>query len=138
MSFLEAGGGKPPPQWVADTESGFATIVVDPREMMYHDLPEEEGNLWVSKLEKQSLKALSEGGEYAYAGWRDVPAWFLATVEDQALPFELQQYLIKLARDENADVVDRKVNSSHSPMLSQPKETAKFLKEAIADFVGKR
>jgi pimeloyl-ACP methyl ester carboxylesterase len=32
LSFMDGAGRKPPPTWKVDEESGFATIVVDPRE----------------------------------------------------------------------------------------------------------
>ncbi|OCL10649.1 alpha/beta-hydrolase [Glonium stellatum] len=136
VSFLDGFGGKPPPSWKADVQSGFATIAVDPRDLFYHDLPTEEGNYWVSKLEKQSLKALAEGGEHAYAGWMDVPVWYLATTEDKALPIQAQRMFVQIAKDAGADVTLREVESSHSPMLSKPKETADFILEAVTSFVG--
>jgi hypothetical protein len=61
VSFIDDLGGKPPPSWKVDQESGFAVIVAYPKELFYHDLPTEEGDYWVSKIEKQSLKA-SDGG----------------------------------------------------------------------------
>ena len=134
VSFLDGMGGKPPPSWEADQQSGFATIVVEPRELFYHDLPTEEGNYWVKKLGKQSLKALAEGGEHAYAGWMDVPVWYLATTEDKALPVEAQRTFVQIARDAGADVTLREAESSHSPMLSKPKETVNFILEAVAYF----
>lgn len=138
VSFLDAMGGTPPPQWKIDSETGFAVILVDPREMMYHDLPEEEGKIWVSKLTKQAAKALTEGGEYAYAGWQHVPCWYLATAEDKALPLQLQHWTVKTAQDAGADVTMREIASSHSPMLSKPRETADFLLEAARYFAGKQ
>jgi hypothetical protein len=49
----------------------------------------------VSRLEKQSLKALTDGGEYAYSGWKDVPVWFLATAEDKAFPVQVQRIFVQ-------------------------------------------
>lgn len=137
ISFLQGLGGNPPPSWKLDP-SGFATLVAEPRELFYHDLPEEEGNYWVGKLEKQAQKPFQEGGEYSYAGWMDVPSWYLSTTEDKALPVQAQTYFIQIAKDAGADVTVREVSSSHFPMLSKPNETAEFLLEAVTDFVGKK
>jgi hypothetical protein len=104
--------------------------------LFYHDLPVEEGNYWVGKLQKHSSKALAEGEEHAYAGWKDVPVWYLATIEDKGLPFEAQRYFVQAAKDGGADVTLREVASSHSPMLSKPKETVDFILEAVAYFLG--
>lgn len=134
LSFLGATGGKPPPQWVADTEAGTARLIVDPRDWFYHDLPEEEGKAWVEKLTPHSLKSLAEGGEHAYAGWKDVPCWFLVTLEDRALPGAFQEMLVQGAVAEGGDVTMRKIETSHSPMLSQPQKTAEFISDAVASF----
>lgn len=136
VSFIDGTGGKPPPFWTIDPESGFATLVVEPRQLFYHDLPEEEGDYWVQKLGNQSLKSLMEGGEHAYAGWMDVPVWYVATTEDKALPVQAQRAFVQGAKDAGADVTLREVESSHSPMLSRPKQTADFILEAVTAFVG--
>lgn len=136
VTFLEGLGGNPPPSWKLNMETGFADLVAEPRDLFYHDLPEEEGNYWVGKLTKQSLKAFNEGGENSYAGWKDVPVWYLCTSADKALPFQAQQYFAQVAKDAGASITVREIESSHSPMLSKPKETADFILEAVADFVG--
>lgn len=137
MSMLDGNNGQPPPQWVINEETGFADIVVDARDMMYHDLPEDEGKDWVARLEKQSVQALQKGGEHVYAGWQDVPCWYLVTEEDHALPAAMQEYLVKMAVDQGADVTKKGVPSSHSPMLSRPDETVQFLMDAMDDMVKK-
>lgn len=134
MSFLEGLGGKPPPIWRFDP-SGFAELTVPARELFYHDLPDEEGNYWVSKLTKQSSKAFTVGGEETYTGWKDVPVWFLITTEDKSFPVEAQKMMVEIARDGGADITVREIASSHSPMLSKPKETVDIILEAIAAFV---
>ncbi|KUJ12964.1 alpha/beta-hydrolase [Mollisia scopiformis] len=135
-TFMDALGGAPPNSWKLDYESGFAVLVGDPSESFYHDLPEEERKYWVSKLLDQSLKALTEGAEDTYAGWMDVPVWYLATTEDRALPFQAQQYFVQTVKDAGGNITVREVESGHSPMLSKPKETADFISEAVTAFVG--
>jgi len=140
ISFLDLVGGKPPPTWILDP-SGFAEVVVDARELFYHDLPEEEGKYWVSELVPQSSKALTHGGEYIYSGWEDVPIWYLVTLEDRAFgekAGEIQNYAVGLARDGGGDVTVREVGSSHSPMLSMPEETAGVIRDAAKAFGGQR
>lgn len=115
-------------------ETGFADLVAEPRAEFYHDLPEEEGNLWVSRLQKQSLRAFTEGAEFTHTGWMDVPCWYLGTKDDKALPFEVQKYFVQAAKDAGGDITAREIDSSHSPMLSKPKETAEFIVEAVKAF----
>ena len=134
LTFLDGFDGKPPPIWHMDPDTGFAAITVDPKELFYHDLPEEEGRHWVENLTKQSNRAFTEGADVSYAGWKDVPCWYLATTEDKALPIEAQRYYVQLAKDDGGDVTLREIATSHSPMLSKPHEVVEILLEAIAAF----
>lgn len=36
-----------------------------------------------------------EGGEHAYAGWLDVPNWYLSTTEDKAFPVQAQRMVVQ-------------------------------------------
>ncbi|KAI3399932.1 hypothetical protein diail_5088 [Diaporthe ilicicola] len=133
MSFIDGLGGQPPPFWYSDEKSGFVEFSegIDPAELLYHDLPtEEDKQFCLSQLTRQTVKSLFEGAEYAYTGWKAVPSWFLVTKQDRGLPVEAQRMAIQVARDSEASVEVREVDSSHSPMLSRPQETAAFLIEA--------
>ncbi|KAL1882565.1 hypothetical protein Plec18167_002981 [Paecilomyces lecythidis] len=137
LSFMDPFLGHPPPSWRVNNETGFAEIVADPREFLYHDLPADEAEYWASQLTPQSLKSLFEGGEYSYAGWRDVPTWLIGTVEDRGLPVLVQRMQTGMAREMGATVEHRELQTSHSPFLSQPEETAKIILEAVEAFTGK-
>lgn len=128
MAFLDGTGGTPPPTWRL-AESGFAELNVPARALFYDDLPEAEGEKWASGLTKQSSKAFTEGGEVAYPGWKDVPVWHLLTMEDKALPVDVQRMLVDMVQG-TADVTVREMASSHSPMLSRPEEVVEFILDA--------
>ena len=136
LSFMDPLFHIPPPSWRFNRATGFADIVIPPAKLFYHDLPPAEADEWVQRLKPQSLKALFEGGEYAYAGWRDVPVWYLGTTEDQGLPVVLQRMHVGLARGMGASVVHREVRSSHSPFLSRVNEVVELLIEATERFRG--
>ncbi|CAM1502350.1 Fc.00g043340.m01.CDS01 [Cosmosporella sp. VM-42] len=127
---------EPPPIWKFNRETGFCDITVEPRELFYHDLPEDEGKYWVGRLLKQSLKALETDREHGYAGWKEVPVVYLATKEDKALPYQAQLMFVQMAKDDGADVTLRELETSHSPMLSKPQETADIVAEAVAAFLA--
>ncbi|KAM0442112.1 hypothetical protein ACHAQK_004434 [Fusarium lateritium] len=133
-SFLEALGGKPPPTWEADYENNLMTICVDPIDMLYHDLPEEEAKEWVGKLTPHALTSSTSGYEASYEGWKDVPAWLIMTKEDRAFPFEAQKMIVRAAEKAGARVTKREIVSGHSPMLSKPGELVDYFLEAIKDF----
>lgn len=131
FAFMDPLLGLPLPQWVSDKETGYAKLIVDPREFFYHDLPEDEGNYWVSQLTTQSLKALFEGGEYVYAGWYDVPNWYIGTVEDQGLPVVAQRVQVGAVRGQGIVVHHTELQSSHSPFLSMPGEVVEIIMGAV-------
>jgi pimeloyl-ACP methyl ester carboxylesterase len=132
MAFLDATNGQPPPSWRIDP-SGFAEIQVPERELFYHDLPAVEGDEWVAKLRKQSTKAFTEGRDVMYHGWQDAPVWTLITTEDKALPAEVQRMMVDMVKDQ-ADITVKEIASSHSPMLSKPKEVVDIILEATKAF----
>lgn len=138
LAFMDPFFGHPPPSWRVNKATGFAELVVSPREFFYHDLPEDEAEYWVSQLTSQSLKALFEGGEYSYAGWLDVPVWFIGTIQDRGLPVLAQRMSVGMAREMGASVVHREMQTSHSPFLSRPEETVGIILEAVEAFTGKK
>lgn len=137
LAFMDPFFGHPPPSWRVNKETGYAELVTPPRELFYHDVPEEEAEYAVSQLTNQSLKSLFEGGEHSYAGWMDVPSWYIGTVEDRGLPVVAQRLNVGMAREMGASVEHRELQTSHSPFLSQPEETAKIVAEAVGAFIGK-
>ncbi|KAL7951494.1 Alpha/beta hydrolase family domain-containing protein [Trichoderma barbatum] len=137
LAFMDPFFGHPPPAWRVNSATGFADIVVPPRQFFYHDLPADEAEYWTSLLAPQSLKALFEGGEFAYAGWMDVPSWYIGTIEDQGLPVVVQRMNVGMARGMGGSVEHRELQTSHSPFLSQPQETVQIMLEAIEAFTGK-
>ncbi|CAI7649348.1 unnamed protein product [Penicillium glandicola] len=137
LSFMDPFFGHPPPSWRVNNETGYAELVASPRELFYHDVPADEAEFWVSQLTTQSLKALFEGGEYTYAGWKDVPVWYIGTVEDRGLPVMVQRMQVGMAREMGGRVEHRELHTSHSPFLSQPELTVKIMLEAVGAFVGK-
>jgi hypothetical protein len=136
ISFLDGVGGKPPPSWMLDP-SGFAKLVVDPIELFYQDMPREGATSLIGELVPQSSKALTEGGEYVYSGWKDIPAWYLVTNMDKAFPDPpgaIQNFFAQTAKDGGADVTVREIDTSHSPTLSKPEETTEFILDAVKAF----
>ncbi|CAH0039710.1 unnamed protein product [Clonostachys rhizophaga] len=133
--FLDRVGGKPLPFWEEESDPGFALVRVPADDLFYHDLPKEEADYWVGRLQKHSTRAFTEGADISYAGWLEVPVWYLVTTGDKALPAEAQRAFIKEAIDAGGNVTIREIETSHSPMLSKPDETVGFILEATAAFL---
>lgn len=136
LAFMDPFFGRPPPSWRKNTATGFAELVTPGRQLFYHDLPRAEAEHHVSQLTPQSLRALFEGGEYAYAGWRDLPTavWYIGTSADKAFPVVAQRMVVGFARGVGQDVVHHEMPTSHSPFLSKPEETTRLLVAAATEF----
>lgn len=137
LSFLAPTNNIPPPSITLNHTTGFAELVTDPKDLFYHDLPFPEAQYWESQLTNLSLKSLADGGEYAYAGWKEVPVWFLIPTGDRALPAEVQRGFVERAREQGGTVVVREVEAAgHAVMLSRAGEVVGFLGEALGAFVS--
>ncbi|KAF2488851.1 alpha/beta-hydrolase [Lophium mytilinum] len=136
-SFLGAFGGKPPPIWNFNEETGFVDLTaVPPRELFYHDIPDEEAKALIAELRPQTIVSLTEASPLAYSGWMDVPIYYLGTIEDKGLPVEAQRVFVQMARDAGAEVTAEEAQSSHTVMMSQPETTAEFIVKAVKAFEG--
>lgn len=112
-----------------DFENGWAEVDGNPRDIFYNDLSVEEAAEWGAKLQKQSLGALADA--HGYAGWKDVPVWYLAAKQDHIITYEFQRRSYQAAIEEGADVKVLELDGSHSVFLSLPIETTNFIQEAI-------
>lgn len=108
----------------------------EPLDLFYNDISREEGELWKSRLLKQSSASLKDR-ENVYAGWADVPVWYLLCQRDQAIPIQMQEMMVAAARDAGADFTSKSLDASHSPFLSKPNETVEFIFAALEDFKEK-
>lgn len=137
LTFMDPFFGRPPPFWRVNIETGYAELTTSPRELFYHDLPATEAEFWVSQLTTHSLRPLFEGSEYTYAGWKDVPVWYIGSIEDHGIPVLAQRMMVGMAREMGGIVEHRELQTSHSPFLSQPEATVMITLEAIGAFTGK-
>jgi len=135
VTFWAYLGNKPAYFWTPSPERGVAVITSDPVEALYSDLPADEAASWAAKLQPHSLKSLTEGAEHVYAGYMDVPVWYLVCHQEATEGVsQLRREWAEEARREGADFEVREMESSHSPMLSRPGETAEFMLEALRAF----
>lgn len=136
LAFMDPLFGHPPPFWRVNKGTGFAELIADELELFYHDLPQEEGEYWVGQLTTQSLKALFEGGEHSYAGWKDVPTWYIGTTEDRGLPVVIQRLQVGAARGQGGVIHHMELPASHSPFLSMPDEVKSIILHAVEEVGG--
>lgn len=99
----------------------------------YHDLPEDEGEYWKSKLVRHSYATFNAGAPSA--AWRTIPSRYLVCEDDRAIKPEIQEFMVKTSQALGAKMEMERVFSSHSPFLSKPDETVGFLRRTAGEEV---
>jgi pimeloyl-ACP methyl ester carboxylesterase len=120
-SLLGAIQGQVPPWIVVDEAAGTSTVAT-PREIFYNDCSEEDAAAAAARLEPQSLATFAS--EQTAAAWHQIPSMYIVCERDNAIPVAAQD-----AMSGRAAVVER-MDTSHSPFVSQPEATAALLERA--------
>ncbi|EXJ68036.1 uncharacterized protein A1O5_08651 [Cladophialophora psammophila CBS 110553] len=118
---------------MTNNDEGWTVLQGNPAEHFYNDMPPEDAKKWVSKLIKFSA-AMRPARDSVYAGWRDVPVWYLVCTMDMAIRKELQEDMVQRLRELGANITTRECEAGHSPMLSKPGETVAFIEDAVRAF----
>ncbi|WP_234020727.1 alpha/beta fold hydrolase [Streptomyces sp. 142MFCol3.1] len=100
---------------------GLQAVPDQPRPLFYSDVPEAQAEAAVKRLVPQSVKSFSD--TLTKAGWHSVPSSYIVCEQDQALTPKNQEVLAA-----RSGAVHR-LESAHSPFLSQPAELAHLLAE---------
>lgn len=119
-----------------DHEGWQIIDTTDPVNVFYNDLSPDQAQYWKSRLLKQSTSPLTDR-EPVYAGWADVPVWYLLCTRDQAIPIQAQEGMVAAARAAGASITTKTLDAGHSPFLSKPDETVGFILEAVEHLQGK-
>ena len=114
-------------------ERGWWVLQGNPADYFYSDMPEEEAKKRVAKLIKFSAQILV-AEDSVYAGWRDVPMWYLVCTKDMAIRTELQEDMIRKCREGGADITTRACDAGHSPFATKFDETIAFIEDAVKSF----
>jgi len=117
------------------TEEGWLEFTGDAVQAFYNDLPYDDAQKWAKHLETFSSFIFGTRDK-VYAGWKDVPTWYMLCKADAMMPLPQQMGHVKKARDSGGNVTTREVDAGHSPMLSKPDEVAQFVQDAVVSFVN--
>jgi pimeloyl-ACP methyl ester carboxylesterase len=102
--------------------TGTVPVPDDPIAMFYADVDRATASAAVARLKPQSLRSWTERVEYVDVR---LPTTYLLCENDQALPTPMQE-----AFAAHTDRVER-LDSGHSPFLSQPQELAARLEQVL-------
>ncbi|KAK4888852.1 hypothetical protein LTR27_012313 [Elasticomyces elasticus] len=128
-TFLAAIGGKPHPAHDFSKSKDFVEIgPPGPGYFFYNDLTPEAFKKYSAMLRPQAW--IVSGQATKYAAFVDIPSWYLFCEKDQILPPPAQRGIVQAAEAEGAKFKTASLESSHSPFLSMPEETADFIVQA--------
>jgi pimeloyl-ACP methyl ester carboxylesterase len=113
--------GQPDP----DDVSGLFPRIDSPRDSLYADLSDEQAAAAESRLTDQSMRSFVD--PVTAVGWKNLPAAYIVSDQDQAIPPAMQ---VEMARTAGADVLH--ISSSHSAFLSRPAELADLIVQVLA------
>jgi pimeloyl-ACP methyl ester carboxylesterase len=115
----------------SQSDTSYMTSDTEAHDIFYNDIPKEEADKWIAKLNKQATKSF--GDPCTYAAWKHIPSTYILCGKDNAIPIQAQELFIG---QDGADFkTERFENASHSPFLSMPKETADAIKRAAGEKV---
>ncbi|MFG1866821.1 alpha/beta hydrolase [Micromonospora arborensis] len=127
-SLFSTAGGVAPPWWEvherADLKGKGHIVPSQPREVFYGDVDPEIAEQAVARLGLQSWASTQQ--PLTAAAWRTIPSTYIICEADNALPPFAQELMAK-----RAERVLR-MNSSHSPFLSQPAELAALIRAELS------
>lgn len=129
VSLRDLVAGGPGPFRTHISPEGWDVIDDDTIDLFYNDLPAEKAKHWQSRLVNHSPATFADGNS-SYAGWADVPVWYLHCTKDNAMKIEVQEAMVAGAKQAGASVTTKTLQAGHSPFLSKVDETVAFIREA--------
>lgn len=123
-SLLAAVGGEPPSWWnVQGAVTGAGTPTEPAESLFYNDLPEDVAQENAARLSTQATKPF--GDTLTEVAWRTIPSTYVITERDAIFPVFAQEAL-----SARAGSTVHRLDTSHSPFLSQPEATADIIDAA--------
>jgi pimeloyl-ACP methyl ester carboxylesterase len=123
-SLLGAVGGVPPTWWMVDGALTTAGNDAEPPQaLFFNDLPDEVATANAARLLAQATKPFSD--IVTEVAWKSIPSTYLITERDAVFPLFAQEAL-----SGRAGSTVHRLDTSHSPFLSQPDATADIIDAA--------
>lgn len=126
-SLFSSVGSEPAPWWKIHQQEGLGDYVepMTPLDVFYGDVDPAIAEEAVSHLWKYQSFA-SKSQPLTEVAWKTIPSTYIIAESDNAIPLFAQELW-----SQRADRVLR-INTSHSPFLSQPAELARLIRGEVA------
>jgi pimeloyl-ACP methyl ester carboxylesterase len=121
-SMLGNRGGTYPPHRTVNENEGYVEMV-DAENVFYNDLAPADAAKAAAALGPQSLRAMTQ--PLTRAAWHTVPSTYVIADRDAGLPSWMRERFAARAGSV------RRMDTGHSPFLSQPAELARLLREEL-------
>lgn len=123
-SLLGSVGGVAPTWWMVDGALTTAGNVAEPpASLFYNDLPDDLARASVARLVAQATKPFTD--VLTQAAWKTIPSTYVITDRDAIFPVFAQEAL-----SARAGSTVHRLDTGHSPFLSQPEATAEIIDAA--------
>ena len=123
-SLLGSVGGVAPSWWVVDGALTTAGTADEPAEhLFYNDCPDEVARAAAARLGSQAMRPFDEA--VTAVAWKEIPSTYLVTERDTIFPLVAEEGLAA-----RAGSTVRRLDTGHSPFLSQPDATAEIIDAA--------
>ena len=132
-TMLSVMGGKLAPQYLHEGNITLPFSGPGARHVLYNDIDPAEADKAVWRLKPQSYAINTSATPDQVAALQGIPLSYLATNNDNAVPFAVQEQTIAGYKAAGIDVTAEVAGSGHSPFLILPKETALFIRKAAGE-----
>ncbi|WP_326558544.1 alpha/beta fold hydrolase [Micromonospora sp. NBC_01796] len=122
QSLLDFTNHEFPSFWDVHEDAGYFDVR-DPRTTLYQDVESGIADEMVPRLGHQALASATQ--PVSRAGWREIASTYIICAQDAAFPLAGQETLAQ--RCESV----LRLDSGHSPFLSQPAKLAELLREEL-------
>jgi pimeloyl-ACP methyl ester carboxylesterase len=120
---LYAACGSVDPDWWVRNPDGSTLSTKNPADVFYNTCTAEVTAKAVTQLRTQSLISFTQ--PITEVAWKSIPSTYIICERDQAIPLFAQEGMSQRAKNV------LRIDSDHSPFLSQPAELASLLAEII-------
>ena len=127
-TLLSSVGGAGPDWWDVHEEEGYLDAR-HPEEVFWGDLTPRALGKAVARAGHLGLETVRQ--PVTGAAWRSVPSTYVITGRDNAIPVPAQEAMAR--RGQRV----RRIDSCHSPFLSQPENMAALIRDELTAFAGR-
>lgn len=132
-TMLAVMGGKLAPQYLHEADTTLPFNGPGAIHVLYNDLDTVEAQKAVWRLKAQSYAINTSLIPDQGAGVKGIPIYYMLCSKDNAVPWEAQTGTVEGFRALGCDIYAEVAASGHSPFLSMPAETAKFIRTAAGE-----